>query len=88
MARSEFDKLKEDLERLRREMMTLRSRLDHVHTLASESLQGANRVTEMTNQVLELLSSRLRALEDVDVGGSGGSSRPPLAAGARPRRRR
>jgi hypothetical protein len=64
------DRLLHDLERLRREVTVLQSRLDHVHTLASESLQGANRVTDMTNQVLKMLDTRLRALER--AGGSPG----------------
>jgi hypothetical protein len=87
MPRSDYDRLKGDLERLRREMVTLQSRLDHVHTLASESLQGANRVTDMTNQVLQLLSSRLRALEDVGARGRARSRGPQGASGTRPRRK-
>lgn len=73
MAPTDYDRLKADFERLRREITTLQTRLDHVHTLATESLQGANRVTDMTNQVLKMLSTRLRAMEG---GRAGGGERP------------
>jgi hypothetical protein len=77
MAHRTGEKLLRDLERLRREVTTLQGRLDHVHTLASESLRGANRVTDITNQVLKMLDTRLRALER-----AGG------AKGRRPKKRR